>query len=303
MTNIIVTGSRGFLGQHLMAYLRELGYDPYGVPSSTYDLRTPYALEALFKHAGKPDVIFHLAASVGGISYNLNNPASIYFNNVMMNTQLIQRAALAGVSKFIFAGSACAYPNHNPIPTGEHCLWNGYPEESNASYGVSKRIALTQLQACRKQYGMDFAYPIFTNLYGPGDCFDDDRSHVIPALIKRFVHGVDKVVVWGDGSPTRDFLYVTDAVRALVACMGVECREPVNIASGENISIRRLVDIIQAACDRQALPVEWDSSKPNGQMERGYRIQKARGVLGWVPEVGIEEGVRQTVEWYMERIR
>ena len=192
--NILVTGSNGFLGKHLMLLLP----GAYGVPSQTYDLRGFANIDALFHHA-KPDVIFHLAADVGGLSYNLGNPAHIYYNNVMMNTQLIQRAALSGVKKFVFVSSACAYPKYNPLPTREHCLFNGLPEESNLSYGISKRMALVQLQACYQQYGMDFSYPVLANLYGPGDYFGENRSHVIPALVKRFVEADDRVSVWGDG--------------------------------------------------------------------------------------------------------
>lgn len=297
MKNVIVTGGNGFLGCHLMRQLHELGYSPYPASSKAYDLRNPDHIDALFRHTGKPDVIFHLAANVGGIGYNLANPGSIFYDNAMMTTQLIHKAMVAEVGKFIMVGTVCSYPAHNPIPTREHHLWEGYPEESNGAYGVAKRIALTQLQSYHAQYGLNYAYPILSNLYGPGDKFDDAKSHVIPALIKRFTSNEEAITVWGDGSPTRDFLYVEDAARALVACTEAECREPLNIASGIETSIKQLVQLLTRITGYTG-KVEFDKSKPNGQLRRGYDNYRARTALDWQPVVDIETGLRKTVEWW-----
>lgn len=305
--NILVTGSAGFLGKHLVSHLGTLGHYPYCATRSAYDLRNPDHLDALFRHTGKPDIIFHLAANVGGIQYNLANPGAIFYDNVMMTTQLIHRAMERGCGKFIMVGSVCSYPCHVPIPAREHHLWTGYPEPSNGAYGVAKLIALTQLQAYRDQYGLDFAYPILSNLYGPGDNFDDAKSHVIPALIKRFTSDEPQITVWGDGTPTRDFLYVEDAVRALVACMDADCplrgpylscREPLNISGGVEISIRRVIELLNEITGYSG-KVEFDQSKPNGQLRRGYDNYKAQQTLGWQPVVDFETGLRATVDWWL----
>lgn len=297
MANITVTGAHGFLGQHLMAHLRALGYDPYGVSSKAYDLRSPAHLDALFKHTGKPDIIFHLAARVGGIQYNIDNPATLFYDNVMMNTQLVHKAAMAGCGKFVMVGSVCSYPAHNPIPTREHRLWEGYPEESNGPYGVAKLVALEQLKAYQKQYGLNFAYPVLSNLYGPGGKADAYKSHVIPALIKRFADRPDKITIWGDGSPTRDFLYITDAAEALCRFIEVDCPEPINVASGEEISIKTIVDHLAKISGYEG-PVEYDLTRPNGQLRRGYDIFRAKKVLSWKPLVKIEKGLELTYANY-----
>lgn len=298
MSNLIVTGASGFLGQHLMYYLRALGHDPYPVTRAAYDLRNPDHLDALFRYTGKPDIIFHLAANVGGIQYNLANPGAIFYDNVMMTTQLIHRAMLAGCGKFIMVGTVCSYPCHVPIPAREHHLWTGYPEPSNGAYGIAKLIALTQLQAYRDQYGLDFAYPVLSNLYGPGDNFDDTKSHVIPALVKRFTSDEPQITVWGDGTPTRDFLYVEDAARALIACMQADCREPLNISGGVEISIRRVIELLKELTGYGG-KVEFDQTKPNGQLRRGYDSYRAQQALGWQPVVDFETGLRATVEWWL----
>lgn len=290
---IVVTGSNGYLGQHLMTHLHTLGHDPYGVPSRAYDLRRPAHIDALFKHVGTPDIIFHLAANVGGIQYNIDNPGAIFYDNVMMTTQLIHKAAIEGVGKFIMVGSACSYPENNPLPITEDRLWAGYPEPTNGAYGVSKLIALTQLQA----HGINFAYPILANLYGPGGGFDERKSHVIPALIKRFASNPNVLIVWGDGKPTRDFLYVEDAAKALARFIEVDYSQPVNIASGIEVSIGQVVGIISQLANYKGT-IEFDASKPNGQMRRCYDISKAKSVLGWQPSTDIETGLRNTWEWY-----
>lgn len=300
---IIVTGSGGFLGQHLVAKLRALDYDPITFLSSDYDLRSPDDINALFKLTGKIDALYHLAAHVGGIAYNIAHPAQLYYDNVLMNTLIIDQAVRHGVEKLVFAGTACSYPKYNPIPTQEHRLWQGYPEESNGPYAVAKLAALAHLEACHAQYGLNYAYPILSNLYGPGDggFFDDNKAHVIPALIKRFSAAVDagdeSVTVWGNGQPTRDFLYVKDAADALVRLIDVDCQEPVNISGGDETFIWQVVEYI-ARFTGFTGRVIYDDTKPNGQLRRGYCTRLARSVLGWQARVGIEEGIKRTCEWW-----
>lgn len=295
---IIVTGAKSFLGKHLIKLLVKSGHKPYEVTSSAYDLRLPYHIEALFKHTGKPDIIFHLAANVGGIEYNLGNPAGVYYDNIMMTTQLIHQAAEIGCGKFIMTGSVCAYPRFSPVPTRELHLWDGPPESSNFTYGIAKRIALAQLEAYHNQYGLDYAYPILANLYGPGDNFNDDKSHAIPALIKRFLSGFDIVKVWGDGSPSRDFLYVEDAARALVACTEKgDTRQPINISTGVETSIRVLVKLISEITGFTG-QVVYDNTKPNGQQRRCYSNAIAKDVLGWHPVTTLPDGLKRTIDWY-----
>lgn len=294
---ILITGGFGFLGQHLTAKLQALGHTVYPVSSKSYDLRSQAHIEALFNHTGTPDLIYHLAAHVGGIAYNLANPATIYYDNVMMNTLLIDKAAKAGVKKFVFVSSACAYPAHPSLPTSEDELWNGYPEESNGTYGISKRIALPQLQAYKQQYGMGYAYPILANLYGPGDDFSPEKSHVVAALIRKFCSGSETVEIWGDGSPTRDLLYVEDAAEALCCFLDQDYEEPVNIASGVEVSIDEIVELLGAIFPGCRV-LSYDYSKPMGQMRRLYDIGRASEALDWQPRTGIVEGVRRTVEWY-----
>lgn len=299
--NLICTGSEGFLGKHLMAALHTLGHTPFGVSSKAYDLRRESHLDALFKHAGKSDIIFHLAANVGGIQYNIDNPASIFYDNVMMTTQLIHKAMLAGCGKFIMVGTVCSYPAFNPIPTREHRLFEGEPEPTNGAYGVAKLIALTQLRAYHKQHGLNFAYPVLSNLYGPGDAFVGPQTHVIPALIKRFVSNPPKIIVWGDGSPTRDFLYVEDAAEALTKFIDIDYCEPVNIANGIETPVRWIVESLRKITNYQG-EIEYDNSKPNGQLRRGYDNYVARNVLKWQAKVRIDEGLRKTVEWYKQSL-
>lgn len=300
---IIVTGSKGFLGQHLMTELQSQGHDPYGVLSAAYDLRREAHIFALFKHVGTPDIIFHLAANAGGIGYNLRRPATIYYDNVMMNTQFIHKASWAGVGKFIFAGSVCSYPFLVPVPTIERHLWGGPLTESHHSYGVSKLMALAQLQAYRSQYNLDFAYPILANIYGPGDggFFDDFKSHVIPALVKRFVEAENEVICWGTGIPTRDFLYVEDAAKALAKFIGVNCPGPVNIAANQEISILRLAELIAGLVGFKG-QIIWDKTKPDGSPRRRYNTRLLKHFLGWEPTTTIEDGLQRTIEWYKEQL-
>jgi GDP-L-fucose synthase len=286
MANVLITGSTGFLASHLIPIL-EQDYSLYLALRPQYDLRQEKHIDKLLIHS-KPNIIIHLAADVGGLQYNLDNPASIYYNNVMMNTQLIHRAATFGIDKFIFVSSACAYPKFPPIPTKEFHLWKDFPEESNGSYGISKRIALTQLEAYKKQWDMDFEYPILSNLYGPGD----KSSHVIPMLIEKFQNG--KVEVWGDGSVTRDFLYVEDAARAIKKLIDIDIGKPVNIAHGNSITIKMLVEYLIELFDYKG-EIIYNTDKPVGQMRRSYSIQKAERFLNWQPETSIKEGLRKVI--------
>lgn len=302
MTRILLTGSNSFLGRHLSSKFRQLKLDYYPAFSKAYDLRQRLHIDALFKHT-KPDIVFHLAAHVGGIHYNIANPATLYYDNVMMNTQLIHKAALSGVKKFVFVSSACIYSDKCSVPMRPHMIWWDYPEPTNGTYGLSKRIALAQLQAYKKQFGMNFEYPIFANMYGPSDHFEDDRSHVIPALIKRFVEakqaGIKTAVVWGSGNPTRDFLYVEDGVNALVKFLDIDLGEAINIANGDNVRIDNLALMIARLTGFEG-NIEFDTSKPDGQMDRAYDVKPAKRELNWQAKIDLEEGLKRTIDWYGE---
>ena len=299
--NIVITGSNGFLGSHLMRHLAD--YHPYGVASKAYDLRREAHIDALFKHA-QPDIIFHLAANVGGIKHNLANPASIYYDNVMMNTQLIHKAMLNGVKKFIFVGSVCSYPDNVPMPTSEKQLWQGYPEESNSAYGISKLVALEQLQAYQRQYAFNFAYPILSNLYGSGDSgfFEQSKAHLIPSLIKKFVSNPPMVQMFGKGLLTRDFLYVEDACQALSRFIKVDYSEPINIATGREVSKLRLTNLIVELTGYKG-KVEYDGKPDEGQLKRCYTTRLAKKALGWQAQTDIKTGLQKTIEWYKEKIK
>lgn len=297
---ILLTGASGFLGKHLSTRFNELEVYYYSTSSKAYDLRQQAHIDDLFELV-QPDIVYHLAAHVGGIQYNIDNPAILYYDNIMMNTQLIHKAALSSVRKFVFVSSACIYPEHCPTPMREHMIWNGYPEPSNGTYGLSKRIVLSQLEACYEQFGMLFEYPILANMYGPGDNFSDEKSHVIPALIKRFIdakdNGLETITIWGTGLATRDFLYVNDAVNALVRFLDIDAQEPLNIANGFGITIKKLVQIIAEIVDYTGTIV-YDYTKPNGQMNRSYNIKLAKQILNWYPQVDIYEGLNKTIKWY-----
>lgn len=301
MANIIVTGSGGHLAPFLIKRLA-VTHDVYSVHSTAYDLRKSSHINALFRHTGKPDFIFHLAARVGGIQYNIQNPGKIFYDNVAMNTALIHKAMEIGCGKFIMCGTVCSYPAINQIPTPEDRLWYGYPEESNGSYGVAKLVAFEQLRAYAKQYGLNFSYPLLSNLYGPGTKANDHKSHVIPALIQRFLDNPPIVEIWGDGSPTRDFLYADDAAEALVRFMDVDCQEPINIANGVEISIRRVVELIAEMTGYKG-EIVFDATKPNGQMRRAYTTDKARSILGWQASTKFEDGLRRTIASYRNDLR
>ena len=299
----VVTGGAGFLGGFVVAALKARGAKTIFVPrSQEYDLRRRERVIALLQDA-KPDIIIHLAAVVGGIGANRERPAEFLFDNLMMSTQLFHEAWLAGIKKFVNIGTVCAYPKFTPVPFREDDLWNGYPEETNAPYGLAKKIVLVQGEAYRQQYGFNSIFLLPTNLYGPKDNFDPASSHVIPALIKKCVEarerGDKEIVVWGDGSPTREFLYVEDAAEGiLLATENYNAPRPVNLGSGKEISIKDLVQLLVKLTGFQGQLV-WDTSKPNGQPRRMLDTSRARQEFGFTAQMSFEEGLRRTVEWYL----
>jgi len=298
---VLVTGASGFVGTHLTTRLMELGCDLFVANSNDFDLRRLISVNLMLDSNDDLDFIFNLAANVGGIGYNQAHPYSLFYDNIQMGTNLIHAAIHHKVKKFIQVGTVCAYPKFTPVPFDERCLWDGYPEETNAPYGIAKRVLHTQLLAARQEYGFNGIYVLPTNLYGPGDTFNPEQSHVIPALIKKFVESKDEVEVWGSGDASRDFLYVTDAVEGLLLLAEKYDRpEPVNLGSGEEIHIGVLVKLISDIVGFRG-KIKWDRTKPDGQPRRGLRIWKAKE-LGWSPKVELRDGLAKTVEWYKSQL-
>lgn len=298
---VLVTGGAGFLGSRVAAQLRERGAKDIRVPrSKTMDLVNRDQCRRAVQGV---DLVIHLAAKVGGIGFNRENPASLFFDNLMMGAQLMEEARLAGVEKFVGIGTVCAYPKFTPVPFREEDLWNGYPEETNAPYGLAKKMLLVQAQAYRAQYGFNAIFLLPVNLYGPGDNFDPRSSHVIPALIRKFheakTQGRDFVEVWGDGSPSREFLYVADAARGIVlAAERYSGAEPVNLGSGMEITIRDLATLIAQAFDYKG-EVRWDTTKPNGQPRRSLDVSRAEAEFGFKAQTDFATGLRKTVDWWV----
>jgi GDP-L-fucose synthase len=302
--NILVTGGAGFLGRQVIAQLLEAGAskDKISVPRSRdCDLRSLAACE---KAAAGQDVIIHLAAHVGGIGLNREKPAELFYDNLMMGVQLIHAAHEAGVEKFVCVGTICAYPKFTPVPFKEDDLWEGYPEETNAPYGVAKKALLVQLQSYRQQYGFNGIYLLPVNLYGPEDNFKPESSHVIPALIRKVYEaqqrGDAQIPVWGDGSPTREFLYSVDAARGIV--MGAQSyngAEPVNLGTGYEISIKDLITLICELMDYRGELV-WETDKPNGQPRRCLDTQRAQQEFNFTAQVDFREGLKNTIDWYRQ---
>ena len=299
---ICVTGGSGFLGQRVVAQLSARGHrDIFVVRRCDFDLVLAEDCERLYREA-KPQVLIHLAGIVGGIGANRENPGRFFYENMMMGMQLIEGARFHGVEKFVQVGTVCSYPKFTPVPFKEDDLWNGYPEETNAPYGIAKKALLVQLQAYRDQYGLNGIYLLPVNLYGPGDNFDPGSSHVIPALIKKCADAVRKdestVEVWGTGEPTREFLYVDDAAEAIVlAAENYNGREPVNLGSGKEISIKDLVHLIARETDFSG-DIVWNSAKPDGQPRRVLDVSRAAKLLGFHARTDFIDGLRLTVEWY-----
>ncbi len=299
----VVTGGAGFLGSFVVEALRARGAQDVFVPRrADYDLRQREAVLALLGDT-RPDVIIHLAASVGGIGANREHPADFFYDNLMMGVQLMHEAWRADVRKFVTVGTVCSYPKFTPVPFKESDLWDGYPEETNAPYGLAKKMLLVQGEAYKQQYGFESLHLLPTNLYGPRDNFNPASSHVIPALIKKCIDAQDsgqrELVVWGDGSPTREFLYAADAAEGiLLATEKHDDPGPVNLGSGFEISIRELAEKVQALTGFEG-QIVWDTTKPNGQPRRKLDTSKAEAAFGFRAAVGFDEGLRQTIDWYL----
>lgn len=301
---VCVTGGAGFLGSFVLQKLAQRGAEHVFVPHyEEYDLRKLEDIRRMLGDA-KPDVIIHLAALAGGIGANRARPAEFFYDNLMMGIPLLHEAWQSGVSKFVAIGTICAYPKFTPIPFREENLWEGYPEETNAPYGLAKKMLLVQAQAYRDQYGYNAIYLLPVNLYGPRDNFDLQTSHVIPALIRKCVEakeqGADHIVLWGDGSPTREFLFARDAADGIIAAAErYNGSEPVNLGSGQEISIKDLATLIARLVGFDGKFV-WDSSKPNGQPRRALDTSRAREFFGWQASTPFETGLKETIEWFQQ---
>jgi GDP-L-fucose synthase len=304
-TNVMVTGGAGFLGACVVDKLHQRGCRAIFVPrSADYDLRERGDIQRVLTDAA-PDIIIHLAARVGGIGANQVHPAEYFYDNLMMGVQLLHEAWRAGVHKFVAIGTVCAYPKYTPVPFREDALWNGYPEETNAPYGLAKKMLLVQSQAYRQQYGYNSLFLLPVNLYGPGDNFDPESSHVIPALIKKCIDALERgdtaIDVWGDGSPTREFLYVDDAAEGIVlATERYNESLPVNLGSSDEISIKHLVETI-ARLTGFTGEIVWDTTKPNGQPRRKLDTSRAEALFGFRAKTRLETGLARTVAWYREQ--
>jgi GDP-L-fucose synthase len=301
-SRIWITGGNGFLGRHVVQALRDRGATNVFTPrSSDYDLRDRDAIRAALYDL-RPDIVIHLAAVVGGIGANRANPGRFFYDNAIMGIELMEQSRVYGLSKFVQIGTVCAYPKFTPVPFREDDIWDGYPEETNAPYGLAKKMLLVQAQAYRQQYGFNAVYLIPVNLYGPGDNFDPESSHVIPALVRKFLEAKERgdreVVAWGTGSASREFLYAPDAAEGIVlAAERYDGDEPVNLGAGREISIRELTETIGRLTGFEGT-VRWDASQPDGQPRRMLETSRARELFGFEAQTSFEDGLKQTIEWY-----
>ena len=293
----LVTGGGGFLGSRLVERLEADGHEVVAARRRDYDLTVMDAAARLFDDA-RPELVFHLAAEVGGIGANRANPGRYWYANLMMGAHVLEQSRLHEVEKLVLAGTVCSYPKFTPVPFVEDELWNGFPEETNAPYGVAKKAVLMGAQAYRDQYGLRAAYVMPANLYGPGDNFHETNAHVIPDLIRKMLEGRDEIVLWGDGTPTREFLYVDDCVEGLaLAAERYDGREPVNLGTGDEIAIRELAELVADVTGFEGR-IEWDSTMPNGQPRRGLDASRARELFGWQATTTLRDGLERTVAWY-----
>ena len=302
---VLVTGGTGFLGSRITKLLKEKGIKKIITPSSKeYDLRLKENCEKITKNI---DIVFHVAAKVGGIGLNQEKPGELFYDNLMMGTNLMEEARKNNVEKFIALGTICSYPKFTPIPFSENSIWDGYPEETNAPYGLAKKMLLVQSQAYFEQYNFNSIVVFPTNLYGPKDNFSKDSSHVIPALIKKVFFakntGKKKITLWGDGSPSRDFLYVDDAAEGIIlAAEEYNNQEHINLGTSEEITIKELIEKIQKIMNVD-LEIEWELEKPNGQPRRCVSFEKAKNEIGFSPKINLEEGLRKTINWYEQEMK
>ena len=301
---IIITGGAGFLGKHLVKKLIERGVPKENifVPNfKEYDLRKEQDIKRMFSDF-KAGIVIHLAAKVGGIGFNREKPGELFYDNLIMGIQVMEQARLNKIEKFVALGTICAYPKFTPVPFKEKDLWEGYPEETNAPYGLAKKMLLVQSQAYRQQYGFNSIFLLPVNLYGPGDNFNPSSSHVIPALIKKCVDAKEKITVWGTGKASREFLYVEDAAEGIIlAAEKYNKSEPVNLGAGFEITIKDLVEKIAKLTGFKG-KIEWDHSKPDGQPRRMLDVSKAKKEFDFTAKTNFDEGLKKTIEWYKEQI-
>jgi len=298
---VVVTGGSGFLGSRVVARLREMGPAEIFIPrQATCNLIEQSSVERLYKET-QPDVVIHLAAHVGGIGANRMNAGSFYYDNLIMGAQLLEYARRTGVGKFVAIGTICAYPKFTPVPFKEEDLWIGYPEETNAPYGLAKKMMLVQSQAYRQQYGFNSAVVFPVNLYGPRDNFDLQTSHVIPALIRKMIESPEEITLWGDGSPSREYLYVDDCAEGfLLAAERYDGPEPVNLGTGVETTIRETAELV-AELTGFSGEIHWDTSMPNGQPRRSLDASRAKREFGFEAKTSLREGLEQTIAWYREQ--